>query len=76
MGFRAKVKLKRADETGARPIGEKNVKGRPIEGEHVSFEHGGRIEFGFHSIGPKDWEQQGVVPKIIVHLSPGELRRR
>lgn len=73
MGFRAKVHLKRADETVARPIGEKNVQGPPVEGEQVSFEHNGGTVLGrLYSIGPKGWEHQGVVPKIIVRLNSGE----
>jgi hypothetical protein len=72
MGFRAKVHLKRADETVARPIGEKNVQGPPVEGEQVSFEYNGGTALGrLHSIGPKGWERQGVVPTITVRLSPG-----
>ena len=73
MGFRAKVHLKRADEIVARPIGEKNVQGPPVEGERISFEHNGGTALGrLHSIGPKAWEQQGLVPTIVVQLSPGQ----
>jgi hypothetical protein len=30
------------------------------------------VQGRLHAIDPPDWWRQGITPKIIVHLSPGE----
>ena len=73
MTFKASVWLHRAGDDFAQPIGVKELVERPVKFGHVRFAHRGKIESGLaEMVQPEDWEDKGVVPKVIVRPNPGE----
>ena len=73
MTFKASIWLHHAGDDFAQPIGVKELVDRPVKLGHVRFKHRGKVGSGLaEMIQPEDWEDKGVVPKIIVRPNPGE----
>jgi hypothetical protein len=71
MAHRVHIFLQPPGDTLARPIGTKEVSPLPVEGGRVHFQHNGHLVAGaVRAVDPPDWQGRGVVPTIVVKMSP------
>lgn len=69
MSYRARVYLQPPHAKSAIDLGEKDLSALPVVGDHISFEHQGKVESGRvdHVEG-----HSGVVPKVHIVQTSSE----